>query len=110
MKGDNLDHAFAPKQKFRRRKKVTEDASQNWDQSETIRELEDAKRRGRLLCKRCHKHKPWSKLELRYERVGNQLQMVWYCPDCGNALLTQDTNVKFKRKKGKKKKRVATAD
>lgn len=97
---DSLDHAFKPKAKFRRRKKVTENASQNWDQSETIRELEDAKRKGRLLCKRCHKHKPWSKLRLAYEKVSKRwVHMVWYCPDCDNALFVREICVKPKKRK-----------
>lgn len=102
MKGDNLDHAFQPRQKFRRKKKVTEDASQNWDQSDVIRELEEAKRKGRLLCKRCHKHKPWSKLACSYQKISKRwIHQVWSCPDCGNALLVKEICVKPKKKKKK---------
>lgn len=99
------DYAFVPKAKFRKRKRVTEDASQNWDQSDLVRELEDAKRRGRLLCKRCHKHKEWSRLVLDYHVLSTCVQMVWSCPDCGNALLTKDMIERVPPKKGKKKKK-----
>lgn len=88
--------------KKRRRKKVTEDAAQNWDQSDLINELEAAKRKGRLLCRRCHHHQPWSKLRASYEKVSKRwVQLVWYCPDCGNALKTMDICVKPKKRRKK---------
>lgn len=105
---DSLD--FVPKAKFRKKKRVTENASQNWDQSDVICELEDAKRRGRLLCKRCHKHKEWRRLKLTYAVLSTCIQMVWSCPDCGNALLVQDViERRHKKKKGKKKKKVTAS-
>lgn len=99
MSDDDRDFKYYANKK-RRRKKVTEDASQNWDQSKLISELEAAKRKGRLLCKRCHVHKPWSKLVVAYERVSKRwIQQVWYCPDCGNALKTLDICVRPKKRK-----------
>lgn len=94
----NDDVSFTPRQKFR--KKLKKHEGQNWDQSDVIRELEAARRKGRLLCKRCHVHKPWAKLRVAYEKVSKRwVQMVWYCPDCGNALFTKDICVKPKKRK-----------
>jgi len=94
------DVSYNVRQKFR--KKLKKHEGQNWDQSDLIRELEAAKRKGRLLCRKCHVHKPWAKLVVRYERVSKRwMQQVWYCPDCGNALHTLDILVKPKKRKKK---------
>jgi hypothetical protein len=88
---------FEPRRKFR--KKLKKHEGQNWDQSDLIDALEEAKRKGRLLCKRCGKHKPWSKLRVSYERISKRwIQQVWYCPDCGNALQSFDICVRPKKK------------
>lgn len=87
--------------KKRRRKKKHE--GQNWDQSDLINELEAAKRKGRMLCRTCHRYQPWSKLRAVYEKVSKRwVQLVWYCPDCNNALKTMDICVKPKKKDRRK--------
>lgn len=81
------------------RKKLKKHEGQNWSQQELIDELESAKRKGQLLCKRCGKHKPWSRLRVSYEKVSKRwVHQVWYCPDCGNSLLVKEICVRPKKK------------
>lgn len=76
---------FVPRSKIYKKKRVFE--GQNWDQSETINELEAAKRAGRQFCKGCRKFKPWSKLHAKYDRLTKKrIQQVWFCEDCGTAV------------------------
>jgi len=94
---NNEDVSYNIRRKFR--KKLKKHEGQNWDQTDLIRQLEEAKRKGRLLCKRCHRYQPWSKLRVSYERVSKRwIQQVWYCPDCDNALKSLDICVKPKKK------------
>lgn len=95
---------FVVRPKMRRRKKAHD--GQDWDQSDVIEELEAARRKNRKFCKTCRKFKPWKSLDSSWEWAGkHDLQLVWYCRDCGSALQVNDYKVKRKkRKKGKKKK------
>lgn len=92
-----MSDEYIPKPRFKKRKR--KHVGQDWDQSDVLRELEEGKRRGRQLCKRCGKHKPWSKLTVRYEKVRKGfIEMVWYCPDCGNAVFVREFDVRRKKK------------
>ena len=96
------EHYEIRPKKFRK-KKAHE--GQDWDQSDVIEELEAARRKNRKFCKRCRKFKPWKDLDPAWEWAGkHDLQLVWYCRDCGTALQVNDYRVKRKKKKGRKKK------
>lgn len=90
-----MSDEYIPRRKIFKKKRKFE--GQNWDQSETIAELEKAKQKGRVYCKTCRKFKPWSSLYPKYERGGkHKIDQVWYCKDCGAGLHTKHIDLRKK--------------
>lgn len=95
-----MSDPFVPRMKmYRRKRKIDPDAFPDVQQGK-INELEAAKRAGQVHCRTCKRYQPWAKLNAKLERLKKGLfQMVWYCKDCGNAVLVNDYDVRKRTKK-----------
>ena len=88
-----VEEAFEPRLKMRRRKRAHEDVStEGWEIDTTM--LDMAKQASGIICRTCHKLKRWTDLRTSYHRgAEDQVQRVWICRDCGDAVRYEDIDL-----------------
>jgi RNase P subunit RPR2 len=83
---------WAHKPKFHKKKK--KHVGEEW-QGPSREDLEAAQRASGIICRDCHKLKPWKKLSVHYRKVSKKrMERTWECDDCGNIVRTEEIHLK----------------